>query len=143
MYDVMKQLDELAPPKIYYTVNAVELGPRLFPVSKHRSKRIHKKLVKRFGGEYEWTKPCIFKAGKSIFANPIFRQAIEHRSEIEVQRSEGRPVVLRAVSAVHEGKRPEAERTSDFDYTRWRDTGAKIRIIPDDSRGFLNWRVAT
>ncbi len=32
---------------------------RLFPASKHRSARIHKKLVKRFGGEFV-RKPAIF-----------------------------------------------------------------------------------
>lgn len=39
-----------------------ETEERLFPLSRHRSKRIHKKLVKRFGGEF-WKKPTAYVVG--------------------------------------------------------------------------------
>lgn len=42
---------------------------RLFPVSKHRSKRIHKKLIKRFGGEFI-KEPCIWRRGDKIVMHP-------------------------------------------------------------------------
>jgi hypothetical protein len=42
---------------------------RLFPISKNRSRRIHKKLVKRFGGEFKKV-PAIYKAGDTLYAHP-------------------------------------------------------------------------
>lgn len=65
-------------PKISYTVNAVEpdYTRRMFPESKHRSARIRKKLIKRFGSEFGW-KPVILKLGRNIFAHPSFREIVE------------------------------------------------------------------
>jgi hypothetical protein len=42
---------------------------RLFPESKNRSKRIHKKLVKRFGGEFKKV-PAIYRMGDTLVAHP-------------------------------------------------------------------------
>lgn len=42
---------------------------RTFPVSKNRSKRIHKKLVKRHGGEFKM-KPAAFQVGGRIILHP-------------------------------------------------------------------------
>lgn len=42
---------------------------RTFPLSRHRSRRIHKKLVKRFGGEFK-KEPAIFQIQGRIFAHP-------------------------------------------------------------------------
>lgn len=42
---------------------------RLFPVSRHRSKRVHKKLIKRFGGEFKRV-PCIYKTPQGMVAHP-------------------------------------------------------------------------
>jgi hypothetical protein len=42
---------------------------RLFPVSKNRSKRIHKKLLKRFGGEFR-KKPAVFRLGNRWIMHP-------------------------------------------------------------------------
>ena len=46
---------------------------RLFPASKNRSRRIHKKLVKRFGGEFRkvpgiWRTPHGFVAHPAMYA---------------------------------------------------------------------------
>lgn len=49
---------------------------RMFPVSKHRSKRIHKKLVKRHGGEFR-KEPCMWQSGNTIFAHTKFKAEIE------------------------------------------------------------------
>lgn len=63
--------------QIQYNPNALEATTeRLFPTSKHRSKRIHKKLVKRFGGEFRM-KPCMWQMGNKIIAHPIYRAEIE------------------------------------------------------------------
>lgn len=42
---------------------------RTFPASRHRSKRIHKKLVRRFGGEFK-KEPAIFQIQGRIIAHP-------------------------------------------------------------------------
>lgn len=69
---------KISPPlDIHFTTAALEeTEERLFPVSKHRSKRIHKKLVKRFGGEFK-KEPAMWKVGNVIYAHPIYRQRIE------------------------------------------------------------------
>lgn len=47
---------------------------RLFPESRHRSRRIHKKLVKRHGGVFRKV-PCIFKTPESIIMHPtLYRE---------------------------------------------------------------------
>jgi hypothetical protein len=46
-----------------------ETEERLFPESKHRSKRIRKKLVKRFGGEFRKV-PCIWQGPGKLFVHP-------------------------------------------------------------------------
>lgn len=67
--------------KIYWDMNALEeTKERMFPVSKHRSKRIHKKLLKRFGGEFR-KQPCIWKTPRGIFAHPSFKAEIERQIE--------------------------------------------------------------
>lgn len=52
---------------------------RLFPTSKNRSARIHKKLVKRFGGEFKKV-PAIYQMGDTLVAHPavyhLLRQQI-------------------------------------------------------------------
>jgi hypothetical protein len=56
------------------------LGERLFPVSCHRSRRIHKKLVKRFGGEYRMViKPKAIRIGDAIYIHPsLYQQLKDH-----------------------------------------------------------------
>lgn len=51
---------------------------RLFAASRHRSRRIHKKLVKRFGGEFRM-QPCIWRMGRRIVAHPAFRAEFERQ----------------------------------------------------------------
>lgn len=52
---------------------------RLFPTSKNRSPRIHKKLVKRFGSEFKKV-PAIWQVGDRLVVHPALmhtvRQAI-------------------------------------------------------------------
>lgn len=62
---------------IYYSDHALkDSDQRLFPYSKHRSKRIHKKLVKRFGGEYRRV-PAIFKTPNGFIAHPALKAELE------------------------------------------------------------------
>lgn len=62
---------------IIFSDNALEeTDVRLFPKSRNRSARIHKKLVKRFGGEFRKV-PCIFKTPQGFIAHPSLRQQIE------------------------------------------------------------------
>lgn len=63
--------------RIVYTVNAIrDSEERLYPFSKNRSKRIEKKLIKRFGGTFRKT-PVILRVGSVIYAHPSFRATIE------------------------------------------------------------------
>lgn len=43
---------------------------RLFPVSRHRSRRVHKKLVKRHGGEFRMV-PCIWQTPHGYVMHPV------------------------------------------------------------------------
>ena len=70
--------------KINYVEHALaETNVRNFPVSKHRSKRIHKKLVKRFGGEFR-KEPTIFRYGDTWIVHPSFKARIEAQMLHEV-----------------------------------------------------------
>lgn len=77
----MRSLPNLMPPrlrmKIIYSDHALETTKeRLFPESKHRSARIRKKLIKRFGGEYR-QKPAMWLFDDALIAHPSFRPRLE------------------------------------------------------------------
>lgn len=60
-----------------YSVHALEATEeRLFPASRHRSRRTRKKLIKRFGGEFKKV-PCIWQTPHGIIAHPSFKARIE------------------------------------------------------------------
>lgn len=66
---------------LYFTTNALREGTeRNFPESKHRSKRVHKKLVKRFGSEFKMI-PCILRLKEGIFAHPAFKTRLAEKIE--------------------------------------------------------------
>jgi hypothetical protein len=52
-------------------------------MSKNRSKRIHKKLVKRSGGEFR-QEPAIYRVGDEIIAHSSFRSQFKETT-IDVQ----------------------------------------------------------
>ncbi|WP_036048719.1 hypothetical protein [Bradyrhizobium sp. Tv2a-2] len=68
------------PPTIAFSIHATKDGDRTFPVSRHRSKRIHKKLIKRFGGEFK-RDPAIYQVGDEIIAHPFFRSQLEAKTK--------------------------------------------------------------
>lgn len=56
--------------QVYSDPNALaETTVRNFPESRNRSARIHKKLVKRFGGVFR-KEPAIFRIGNRLVAHP-------------------------------------------------------------------------
>lgn len=55
-----------------------ETTERLFPASRHRSRRIHKKLVKRFGGEFRRV-PAIWQTPQGIVMHPVHYAALQAR----------------------------------------------------------------
>lgn len=60
-------------PTIRFVPSALaETDERLFPASKHRSKRIRKKLIKLYGGEFR-KKPTMWQVGNTIYAHPSFK----------------------------------------------------------------------
>jgi hypothetical protein len=48
-----------------------------FPVSRHRSNRIHKKLVKRFGGQY-LEKPAGYQIGDTLVIHPVLWEQLKN-----------------------------------------------------------------
>lgn len=71
----------------HYALKATD--ERLFPFSKHRSRRIHKKLVKRFGGEFKKV-PAIFQTPQGLIAHPALRSDIEAAFEKKARDDEER-----------------------------------------------------
>lgn len=57
-------------PIIVSDVALEETDQRLFPASRHRSARIRKKLIKRFGGEFRKV-PCIWRTPQGLVAHPV------------------------------------------------------------------------
>lgn len=56
--------------RLIVSENALEkTDERTFPLSRNRSRRIHKKLVKRFGGEFRQV-PAVFRMGNSLIMHP-------------------------------------------------------------------------
>jgi len=69
----MITFSEIAGLRLVFTTTALKLtDKRLFPVSRHRSARIHKKLVKRFGGEFRQA-PAIYRVGDVLYVHPALR----------------------------------------------------------------------
>ena len=63
--------------EVVITLNAMcETEVRLFPESKHRSKRIRKKLLKRFGGEFKM-EPAAFQVGNRIVMHPSLYEELK------------------------------------------------------------------
>lgn len=64
-------MQSLAGVRIFVSPLALEeTKERLFPESRHRSARIHKKLLKRFGGEFR-RHPCMWRLPSGdIVAHP-------------------------------------------------------------------------
>ena len=63
--------------RIIWDVNCLKTtNERLFPESRHRSKRVRKKLIKRFGGEFRRV-PAIFKTPYGFIAHPNFKDRLE------------------------------------------------------------------
>jgi hypothetical protein len=70
--------------RLVFTATALaETDVRTFPVSRHRSKRIRKKLVKRFGGEFR-KEPAIFRTMDTIYAHPSFKAEIERQFALSI-----------------------------------------------------------
>jgi hypothetical protein len=67
-----------------------ETEVRLFPASKNRSKRIHKKLVKRHGGEFE-KRPCIYRMDGKLVMHPVMwermQREIAHKQREDHERA--------------------------------------------------------
>jgi hypothetical protein len=72
--------------RIVFSVNALEATKvRKFPASRHRSQRIRKKLMKRFGTEFVMV-PCMFRTPTSIIAHPSFKARLCAALSDEVTR---------------------------------------------------------
>lgn len=63
---------------IYDPLILADTEVRTFPISRHRSARIRKKLIKRYGGEFK-REPAIFhdQVRNVFYAHPSFKAEIE------------------------------------------------------------------
>lgn len=57
---------------------------RLFPESKNRSRRIHKKLVKRFGGVFR-KEPCAYQTPQGYIIHPTLYAQLKLRTDVETR----------------------------------------------------------
>ena len=57
-----------------------ETEERTFPVSRHRSKRLHKKLCKRHGGEFK-KEPAIFLTKQGYLMHPAMYEELKRETE--------------------------------------------------------------
>ena len=64
---------------------------RLFPESKHRSRRIHKKLVKRFGGEFRKV-PCVWRMPDKIVMHPALYAELQRKTSEKLARHTERAI---------------------------------------------------
>ena len=77
---------DFAGVRIAFSPHALEATKeRKFPTSRHRSKRIHKKLIKRFGGEFVMV-PCMFQTPAGVIAHPSFKAKLDAALSDEVTR---------------------------------------------------------
>jgi hypothetical protein len=98
MEDLLRQSPSPTPTLGYGEVNpwrtgfriivsssaTVDSDVRLFPESRHRSARIHKKLVKRHGGVFR-QKPAIFHADNGdLIAHPALYEALKQNVERQI-----------------------------------------------------------
>jgi len=64
--------------QIYVDLNCIKKGPRLFPESKNRSRRVTKKLIRRHGGTHKM-EPCILQMGDKVIMHPILYETLWRR----------------------------------------------------------------
>lgn len=77
----LEERDNTQIPRIHYSKYSTRpTSERLFPFSRHRSARIEKKLIQRFGGVYRH-EPAIYQLNGLIIAHPSFRAEIEKKLE--------------------------------------------------------------
>lgn len=85
LLDMQRRMREIGPaPMMPYPVPIAtssyalqETNERNFPVSKNRSRRIHKKLCKRFGGEFKKA-PAIFQTPRGFICHPSLYASVLH-----------------------------------------------------------------
>lgn len=77
--DKVRSLPKLPPSNIIVSEHALkDSDQRLFPESKNRSRRVHKKLVKRFGGEFRKV-PCIYRTPQGIIMHPVMYAELQRQ----------------------------------------------------------------
>lgn len=74
-------------PIIVSELAVKDTDERLFPASKNRSRRIHKKLVKRFGGEFR-KEPCGYQTPQGFILHPVLYAELKRRSDVETRTYE-------------------------------------------------------
>jgi hypothetical protein len=78
-------------PRVIFDPHTLEANEeRPFAASRHRSKRIRKKLLKRFGGEFR-NQPCMWFYCGTVFAHPSFRLSSRQLREVNYEQPNRQP----------------------------------------------------
>lgn len=88
LMEAKRKIDALGPivpaPEIVVTDHATKDGERFFPKSRHRSKRVEKKLVKRYGGTHRQI-PVMYKVGNKMLIHPALWAGVQAKMEVRRQ----------------------------------------------------------
>lgn len=80
-----KLVDRVAPtPRMIVSDHALQIVGRNFPPSRHRSRRIHKKLVKRYGSEHRF-KPSSWQMSDTIIVHPAIMAELQAKFSAEAR----------------------------------------------------------
>lgn len=86
----MKLLDRVAPaPRMIVSDHALQIVGRNFPVSRHRSRRVHKKLLKRYGSEYRF-KPTSWQMSDTLIVHPAIMSELQAKFSVAARERSDR-----------------------------------------------------
>lgn len=71
-------------PEFHVTPMATKDGERFFAESRHRSKRVEKKLVKRYGGAHRQI-PAIYKVGNKMLIHPALWAEVRAKTDVRLR----------------------------------------------------------
>ena len=71
-------------PEFHVTPMATKDGERFFAESRHRSQRVEKKLVKRYGGAHRQI-PAMYKVGNKMLIHPALWAEVRAKMEVRIR----------------------------------------------------------
>ena len=85
--DIKITRSEIVPSNMAITISDVALKEvRAFPVSRHRSARIRKKLIKRHGYEAKM-QPCVIRFGDMMVVHPTIGAELNRTLQARIDKT--------------------------------------------------------